>query len=359
MHCHTPESSDAWASGSVLSPAEWAAEARRSGLDYMALTDHNVVSQNLNLARDAGEDVLLLAGEEMTNWFHGHATVSGISPGDWLDWRQTPGGLPLPTGKARIQDFLATARDMGAYVAAAHPMAGPLLWQFVADGVLDPAARPDGWEVWTGPFQADNQVAVSQWDTLLHQGWRVWANGGSDLHGVVNPHGIAFGTPTTVVYADQLSRPAIIAALRQGRSFITRRPDGVELYLTATGPGGQRQVVGGTLYGGMFDRAKVSVRVRRAAGMRLRLVIGGIPIKTTAIASDDQTVTTTIPIGFGGYVRAEVRGESGFDPAHPLTSRLDMEALSNPIFLVNGPEPADLEHVDAPPGPPGPRRAHG
>ncbi|MEJ7654803.1 MAG: hypothetical protein WKH64_16430 [Chloroflexia bacterium] len=53
LHCHTVESSDAAASGSALDPAGWADEARRIGLDFVALTDHNVVSQNLNLAHDA------------------------------------------------------------------------------------------------------------------------------------------------------------------------------------------------------------------------------------------------------------------------------------------------------------------
>jgi hypothetical protein len=84
LHAHTPESSDAWRSGSALTPAQWAAECRRIGLDFLALTDHNVVSQNFAIADSAGEDVLLMAGKEMTNWFHGDATVSGISPGDWF-----------------------------------------------------------------------------------------------------------------------------------------------------------------------------------------------------------------------------------------------------------------------------------
>lgn len=356
LHCHTPESSDAWRSGSALSPAEWAAEARRTGLDYLAMTDHNVVSQNLRLAADAGDDVLLMAGEEMTNWFHGHATVSGIDPGDWLDWRQAPVGLPLPSGTARIQDFLAVAREMGAYVAAAHPLAGHLSWQFFADGELDPAARPAGMEVWTGPFQPDDEAALATWDELLRRGWRTWANGGSDLHGVVNDRGFVFGTPTTVVYAERLSKAAVVDALRRGRSFVTRAPDGVEAYLTAAGPDGQRQVVGGTIYGGPLDVAEVEVLVRRAAGMRLVLVRDGVALSVTPITSDEQTVTAAVPVGLGGYVRAEVRGQPFLDPARPLAGRLDMEALTNPVFLVQGPVPPGTEPQAAPPGPPGPRR---
>ncbi len=60
------------------------------------------------------------------------------------------------------------------------------------------------------------------------------ANGGSDLHGTVNSFGFEAGEPTTVVYAERLETRALVDALRQGRCFITRRPDGGELYLSAT-----------------------------------------------------------------------------------------------------------------------------
>lgn len=83
---------------------------------------------------------------------------------------------------------------------------------------------------------------------------------------------------------------------------------------------------------------------------------GGLPLSITPITSDDQIVTSTAPIGAGGYVRAEVRGQPFVDPAKPLAGRLDMEALTNPIFLVPGSIPAGTEPVTAPPGPPGPRR---
>jgi len=359
LHCHTPESSDAWKSNSAMAPSQWAEAMRKVGLDYAAMTDHNVISQNFNLAQAAGSDVLLIAGEEMTNWFHGHATVTGIDVGDWLDWRQTPAGLPLPSGEpgARIQTFLATAREMGAFVSAAHPVAAHLSWQFQLDGELDPAARPDAFEVWTGAFQPDDEGALKMWDTRVREGWKTWANGGTDLHGVNNTEGFAVGTPTTVVYAERLAKTDIVAALRKGRSFVTRRPDGVELYLTGAARQGQRQIVGGTLYGAQSDVAEIEVLVRRATGMRLLILRDGEPISVTPITADAQTVTAAVPIGpFGGAVRAEVRSVPQIDPAAPRAGRTDMEAFTNPILLVNGPVPADAAPVFAPPGPPGPRR---
>jgi hypothetical protein len=357
LHCHTDASSDAWSSGSSMTPAQWAGACRQAGLDFVAMTDHNVVSQNYFLARDAGEDVLLMPGEEMTNWFHGHATVSGMDVGAWLDFRQTPLGLPLPTGGARIGEFITLAESMGAYVSAAHPFAAHLSWQFAADGEADPRSRTHGHEVWTGPWQADDELSLAAWEAMLIKGWRTVANGGSDLHGVVNSGGFAVGKPTTVVYAEQLSKPAIIAALKAGRCFITRTPDGVELYLSA-GHAGQQTAVGGEVYGDVGDLVTVTARVRRGAGMRLVFVSGGAPISTTTLDSDDQTIAVSVPMpAGGGYVRAEVRGQSRPNPTNPAASEGDMEALSNPVFLVVGALPTGYIARSTPiPALAGPRR---
>jgi len=352
LHCHTPQSSDAWASGSALSPSGWADKAREIGLDFVSLTDHNVTSQNRNLREAAGKGVLLLAGEEMTNWFHGHATVAGLAPGDHLDWRQRPLDTPLGPNEARIQRFIAEARRLGAYTSTAHPTAPlpGLTWQFFLDAEADPeGALTDGIEVWTGPFQPDDEATLQKWDDFLRRGIKLWGNGGSDTHGIKNDQGFAPGHPTNVVYADSLSKKGIVEALKGGRTFVTRVPDGAELYLSATGPGGQRQIVGGTIYGGEADTATFSVTVRKSAGRLLTLLRDGTPVQATPITSDELTVTLDQPIGAGGYVRAELRDEPIFEVPNVPASRGPMEALTNPIFLVQGPEPADNEPVDAPP----------
>jgi hypothetical protein len=353
LHCHTPESSDAWKSRTALAPADWARESRSAGLDFAAMTDHNVISQNLALARDAGPDMLLMAGEEMTNWFYGHATVSGIPVGQWLDFRQTPEGTPLPEHGARLRDFLRTARDLGGYVSAAHPSFGPIAWRFQPE-MSRPDSRPDGYEVWTGPFQPDDEQSVRDWDAMLRHGWQVHANGGSDLHGTENSFGFRLGTPTTVVHAARLAQADIIAALRAGRSFVTRRPDGVECYLTAT-LGGSRTYVGGALFGRRGAPAEVEALVRGAAGMRLLLITGAGTLSTTPITEPEQVVRAQVPVP--GYVRAEVRGAiRPGPPGKPLALELDMECLTNPIWFREGVAPGGDVVEDAPPGPPGPRR---
>ena len=348
LHCHTVHSSDAWASGSAMTPAQWANACRAAGLDYVAMTDHNVISQNYHLARDAGADVLLMPGEEMTNWFHGHATVSGIQPGEWLDWRQSPLGLPLPTGGARISEFIRVAESMGAYVAVAHPYAAQLTWQFLPELEIDPASRPHGFEVWTGLWQPDDEAALRTWDTMLQRGLRVAANGGSDLHGVRNSSGIGAGTPTTVVYAAELSKPGIVSALRAGRSFITRRPRGTDVYLTASKPG-QATYTGGSVYGGAGDVVTVRARVLRGAGYTLGFVADGAQVATVPLTGEDQNITVEVPLPpGGGYVRTEVRGEPRLVPSNAMASDMGMQAFTNPIWLVDGPTPAGYTPEYAP-----------
>ncbi|HEV7678928.1 MAG TPA: CehA/McbA family metallohydrolase [Candidatus Dormibacteraeota bacterium] len=359
LHAHTPESSDAWGSRTAQDPATWARHARTVGLDFVAMTDHNVVSQNFNLARDAGSTgTLLIAGEEMTNWAHGHATVTGIDVGQWLDWRQRPLSVPLGPNEARINDFIKLTRAMGAYVAAAHPYGANLLWQFFADSDADPsgAADPTGLEVWTGLYQPDDDASVRQWDAYLRQGRRIYANGGSDIHGLGSAGIALLGTPTNHVWAANLAKADIVDALRHGRNVITRTIDGAAIYLSAAGPAGQHQVVGGSMYGDAADLVHVEVVVRKGAGMTLHVLhsnIGdaapAVP-QTFAITSDDQAVRLDVPIGSaGGFVRAELHGQMSVPPGNPTSGYLDMEALSNPLFLVHGPIPAGTVPTFAPP----------
>lgn len=341
LHCHTPASSDAWSTGTALTAPEWADACRERGLDFVSLTDHNVVSQNRDLKRAAanGEhetDVLLVGGEEMTNWFHGHATVTGLDPGEWLDWRQRPLGAELDDHEARIQAFIDAVDAAGAYAAVAHPALplGNNDWDFWADAAADPAARPHGIEVWNGPWTPEDEAALAEWDRVLGQGWRLTASGGSDTHGTDDPtFGQLPGVPTTYVYAEELSPDGIVTALKRGRAFLTRDPEGPALFLEAEGPD-DRAMVGGEVHGSPVDVVTFSVKVRDGAGMRLRWLRDGEPVAVVPVTSAEATLTLDQPVGTGGYVRVELRGEPSFNTGRPRTSRGDMAALTNPVFLV-------------------------
>jgi hypothetical protein len=348
LHCHTPESSDAWASGTAMDPAEWARTFRDLGLDFAAMTDHNVVSQNLHLARDAVPGVLLLAGEEMTNWFHGHATVSGlVDPTGWLDWRQRPTGVPLQAHEERLPAFLsagagrvrvrrpsllrapvvAVPRRRRRGPARPHPRARDL------DRAVHARRR--------GRARRLGRHAPRRLADRRQRRQRPARNGQRPRVRRRHPHDRRLGR--------RAGAGSLVRALRAGRSFVTRLPDGVEVYLTAAGPGGQRQIVGGTVHGEPGDVVHVEALVRRAAGAVLTFVADGAPVRAVPVTRDEEVATLDLPIGTGGYVRAEVRRTPTTDPSAPLSGHTGMEALTNPIWLVAGPEPEDNEPVDAPP----------
>jgi hypothetical protein len=209
------------------------------------------------------------------------------------------------------------------------------------------AARPDGLEVWNGVWGFKEEAALRVWHQLLRNGWDIVANGGSDLHGISETSRLTVGTPTTVVYASALARGPIVDAVRAGRSYITRRPDGVQVYLTAAGPDGQHTYTGGRIHAGAGAGITVNVLVRRGGGMRLRVLTGDGPTKAVTLDSDEQTFEVPVTMNRRDtFVRAEVREETR--PAGRLP-RPGMEAFTNPIRLVHGPTPTGTAHEHAPP----------
>jgi hypothetical protein len=212
--------------------------------------------------------------------------------------------------------------------------------------------------VWNGTFGPSDRAAVAFWDAMLQRRGRIAANDGSDLHGH-ETDGRAQGTPTTVVHADALSREALVAALRAGRSFITRHPAGVEVYLDASTRDGRVASVGGAVHPRSDELVQVTTHLRRATGTVLHLHGGGQLWHCARITRDVATVTTRVPAA-AGFVRAEVLRPPGSSRSGALAKSTStgavtqpfmgrsvtpatMEALTNAIAFASGPPP------DAPP----------
>lgn len=342
LHVHTSFSSDAFGSGASLMPAAMALRAQSKGLDFIALTDHNVSRQNARLPVAAPPGFLLLGGEEVTTWVGGpgHLVVAGLDAGEHIDWRFRPVSgryMRTPTWKPDdkpIQDVLAYTRANDIFTTAAHPYVAPGLgsdWGFFPDSDQDIDALPDALEVWNDEFtMTSGDLALKQWDTELARNRKLCGNGGSDLHGI--DRGIEVGEPTTVVFANALSRDAVVAALRNCRSYITTNATtGPALLLSAATAGGEPQMMGGTVTGTATDLVVVSARATGGSGAVLTLISNGVTVLTTTLTGNDQTVSQMVPLGAGGGVRAELRASVG--ALAPL-------ALSNPVFLRNGSEPA-------------------
>ena len=303
-HLHTMYS-DGW-----RSPEQVAAGARAAGLDFIVTTEHNTSASHGAWGPLAGDDLLIVTGEEVTTR-NGHYLALGIPPGEWIDWRY----------RARDGAFAEFARQIhqsGGMVVPAHPHA-----PFVAGGWKFGYADIDAVEVWNGPWTSDDESAVDAWDSMLVssvRGQKRWlpAMGNSDAHG--EPQLI--GLPHNVVHADALSRHALVAALAAGRTWIAESST-VSVDFVVAGAG-LRAGIGERLAVDADTPVQVMLDVSGVLDGAVRILSDeGEVLRTSLPASGARTVTWQATPSLAAYVRAEVR--------HPNAGA--MAALTNPIFL--------------------------
>jgi hypothetical protein len=318
-HLHT-----VYSDGSRL-PAEAVDEARARKLDFIVSTEHNTTSSHGVWGPLAGDDLLIVTGEEITTR-NGHFVAAGLPPGTWIDWRYRAQDGALPR-------FLREIHRGGAIAVAAHPFAPCLAcaWKFGYSGM-------DAVEVWNGPWTLDDEVAVQLWNGMLveaaHGGPWLPAMGNSDAHSESQ----VIGLPHNVVLADDLTRADVLDGLRAGRTWIAESA-GVEVAFTATAGGGVRGGAGGGPSPGIGERLAVASNTAVTA----TLEVSGVPSGIVLFISDEgQAHAEALPASGSGvvrwqttpaisaYVRAEVRHPSS-DPSGTIPG--PMAALTNPIFL--------------------------
>ncbi|MFD3437525.1 CehA/McbA family metallohydrolase [Streptomyces sp. NPDC058685] len=296
--------------------AEIATLARAAGLDFINSSEHNTHSAHAHWADLAGDDLLILTGEEVTTR-NGHVLALGTDPGTFVDWRYR-------ARDNRFGHYAGEIRRAGGLVVPAHPHATCIgcNWKFGF-------AEADALEVWNGPYTPDDEVSLADWDSTLAVAARSrgrWtpAMGNSDAHRDPDP----IGTPQTVVLADDLTREAILEGIRAGRSYVAESK-AVSLSFSATGGRGKQAGIGERLR--VDEDAPVTVRleVTGAPGCSARFVTDqGVLHTVTLPASGTGTVEWRTTPEYATYVRAEVR--------HPvLVPGLPgpLAAFTNPVFL--------------------------
>ncbi|MGW2718293.1 CehA/McbA family metallohydrolase [Streptomyces sp. NPDC001492] len=309
-HLHT------WYSDGRRTPAEVAALARAAGLDFINSSDHNTHSSHPHWAPEAGEDLLIMLGEEVTTR-NGHVLALGTDPGTFVDWRYR-------ARDRRFGRFAHRIREAGGLVVPAHPHG-----TCVGCGWKFGFGEADAVEVWNGPWTPDDEVTLAEWDNQLAasvregRGW-LPAMGNSDAHR--DPDTV--GLPQTVVLAEDLTREAIQEGIRAGRSYVAESRN-VSLAFTATA---HDQVAG----------PGERLAVDRETPVTVRLEAAGVPRCTIRFVTDQGALFTSEPLPVAGsgvaqwrttasytaYVRAEVRHETAVGPVPGV-----MAAFTNPVFL--------------------------
>lgn len=318
--------------------------ARRAGLDFLPVTDY-VTDQHqreLGPVQAAHPDVVIWPGREVITYF-GHATVFGETP-SVVDWRHGAPGVSL-------RDIQRQSVADGALFGIAHPTIFPTPLfasfcrgcEFTLDDEIDLDAVAT-LEVLTGPILVDDKeiggpglgykiqnpfvaTAVDRWERLLLAGHKMTAVSGSD-----DKLGPGLGSSATAVYATELSRPALQAAVQAGHAYV--RTLGAltspSLDVVATTTDGQRGIFGDTLRG---EAATVTVRVTGAAGQALLITRDGGPAGVVPITSNDFTHAFTA-------LRSPTSGPLGtfwrVDTLAPPTASSGpyLSTIGNPIFLA-------------------------
>ncbi|WP_097254019.1 CehA/McbA family metallohydrolase [Streptomyces sp. Ag109_G2-15] len=308
-----------WHSDGRRTPAEIGALARAAGLDFINSSEHNTTSSHAHWADVAGDDLLVLLGEEVTTR-NGHVLALGTEPGTFVDWRYR-------ARDGRFGRFARRIREAGGLVVPAHPHA-----TCVGCGWKFGFGEADAVEVWNGPYTPDDEVTLAAWDAQLvasvrERGkGRQWlpAMGNSDAHR--DPD--AVGMPQTVVLAEDLTRAAIQQGLRAGRSYVA---ESRHVTLSLSVAGGDREA-------GIGER----LAVPDDTPVTVRLEVSGAPRCSVRFVTDQGTLFTSEPLPVSGsgvvewrttpayaaYVRAEVRHETALGPVPGA-----MAAFTNPVFL--------------------------
>lgn len=300
LHTHTLHSDGDYTVAQIISAA------RRRRFDFVALTDHNTVSQLREAGTLAPDDLLIIPGQELTT-YHGHILALGVAT--WVDWRIGLNGYT-------VEQAVEAVRAAGGLFIIAHPFSEGdpgctgCRWEYDL-----PPHKADALEIWNGPWKHNgNDEAIALWHRLLNEGHRLPATAGSDLHSL---HEWLARMSCVEVYAASLDTQEILSAIRACRLTVTSGP---HLTLEASADGGATWAMIGD------EISSQGLLILRATwqdspdAAELRLVRSGIVL-------DARTVGAT-----GLYTYEDVQ-PTGWYTAELRAPDESLLAATNPIFV--------------------------
>jgi hypothetical protein len=299
--------------------------AAKSRLDFIAITDHNTISQynDLRELQPLFDRLLLLPGREITT-FQGHANVFGTT--EFIDFRLTSSHVPT------TNDLLRQVQQKKGFIFINHP-GSPSGATCMGCGWTAPDTdyrMVGGVEVLNGGSLDGPRSGIPFWEDKLNRGFRLTGIGGSDNHEAEYPSEVrsAVGHPTTVVYAQNLSEKAILEGLQAGHVYVDLK-NGPDPGMEFTGEvDGKTVMMGDTITVPQGKQIHLTVKANGLQGLRPELVIDG---QTTTLGKPPANQADTIRTydfasdGKRHWIRVNIRSERGV-----------LLILGNPIYLNFG-----------------------
>ena len=301
------------------------AQARRAGLDFLFVTDHNTrTAWDRYFATASSADLLFLPGLEITTP-PGHGNALGIE--GWVDFRLE--------AKADPHRLVEEVHALGGLFSINHDKPD-IPWEH-------PVPAMDCMEVWQRHWLKNNEISLKKYDARLANRRRITAIGGSDWHQPhdlsENPYGL--GTPTTALRCAALNRTGIMAALRKGEGYVTESPSGPSLIATIGGeqmgalmPSSAGRVLSVETYGAVGDDLVLiadgeEIHRQRVDGPRLDIPLpGDLPYVRTQIEAAESR-----PRLMANYLDWLTKWDRPDDSPLKDDGRPILRALGNPHYF--------------------------
>ena len=347
-------------SDGLQTPAQCYEAALALDCDFLALSDHNTVTQATEWQEYASGRFLPIPASEITpyqswqqkqdNVSFGHMGALGVS--SLVGTRGTPDST-YPSWRYEYQSWDDVQRAIeqthaaGGLFVLNHPMFNNLGGSDLING-WDRVQDYDAIEIFNGgvvaPFLTRlkkdgpainyNTLVTLIWFEMLNAGNKVSAVAGSDAHETNvakrNPDGVSYwrpftGNPRTYVHVRELTWPAVRTALKKGNSFITSGYWGPLLLVNSNGagPGDEIKVRPG-------DEIPLHIEVKSNRPLKggsngIRIIMGGKVVQELPTTEGQMTVTADTRVKVGGaadtWLVVQAFGE------YPSA------AMTNPIYI--------------------------
>ena len=301
LHAHSLHSDADW---EIADLVNW---AKKRGLDFVTLTDHNTVSGHAEALSLADDTLLTMGGVELTTHY-GHALTLGER--QWQEWRPgTVSGMSMPNIAESV------IQRGGTYIIAhpkspGDPACTGCRWEY-EDMMPGPAKIV---EIWNGGVWADyNEDGLALFYDWLKQGHRLVATAGTDNHGeddVTSDFGFNH------VFATSRTESAILEAVRAGRNYLSVGP---KLILTATDHMGNSIPMGGT--------------AENPSSIQVEWSTESEPLTLHFISADGNFGSKSLSENTDGTEKSDLM-PNGFVMVELRDSKNRLAAITNPIFIA-------------------------